>query len=499
MKPLLQFTVLFLCICYGTQAKQPQLNLGEDKIAYDITIDSKNVRIAKVRMSFIPKDSVLYMINGASQLPKRWATFVQDIKAVDSRGKSISLTPMDDAMWRLPSSIKERITVSYKVHLDHENHEWSGGLDGVAYATEWGVFYTARALLIFHGGDWEDIRIDFSIPESWKITTPWQKLNPDKHSFKAQNHSALMQAMLFAGTHDELSFRKEGFELIFALGGEEVLTEKQTYEDMATGILDYYIDLMGGVPNPSSNNVLDKAVVIINSAGTTDGEVIGNNISILVEKGGDQMSKMISKFIFAHEFFHLWNGKSFLPEGEDTEWFKEGFTNFYTLKALRHIGFLNDDAYFQVLNNLFYQRYSQDEGVGKLSMIQGEEKHAHWGLIYGGGLFVAIAQDIIIRKATANAKSLDHLMKAFFQKYGGTNERYTIEDIQHSLSELSSKDQTNFFKTHIAGTEPLPIADYLSMAGLHARIEEGNLRIAKKESASSFEKDMVKGILGLLE
>lgn len=499
MKLLLQFILLFLGICFGTHAKQPQLREVEDKITYDITINSKNVRIAKVKMSFIPKDSVLYMIDGASQLPNRWATFIQDMKAVDSRGKTISLTSMDDAMWKLPSSIKERITVSYEMHLDHENHEWSGGLDGVAYITEWGVFYTARALLVFHGEDWEDIRVDFNIPETWKMTTPWQKLNPDRHSFKAQSHSALTQAILFAGTHDELSFRKEGFELIFALGGQEVLTEKKTYEDMATGILNYYIDLMGGVPNPSPNNALDKAVVIINNAGITDGEVIGNNISILVEKGGDQMSKMISKFIFAHEFFHLWNGKSFLPEGEDTEWFKEGFTNFYTLKALRHISFLNDETYFSVLNNLFYQRYSQDEGVGKLSMVQGEEKHAHWGLIYGGGLFIAIAQDIMIRKATGNTKSLDHLMKGFFQKYGGTNERYTLSDIQNSLSELSLKDQTNFFKTYIAGVEPLPIVDYLSMAGLDANIEDGNLRIAKKESASPSEKEIVKGLLGLLE
>ena len=66
------------------------------------------------------------------------------------------------------------------------------------------------------------------------------------------------------------------------------------------------------------------------------------------------MSTMISRFIFAHEFFHLWNGKSMVPDDQETEWFKEGFTNYYTLKALYHVGLLNDTAYFSVLNNLFY-------------------------------------------------------------------------------------------------------------------------------------------------
>ena len=159
---------------------------------------------------------------------------------------------------------------------------------------------------------------------------------------------------------------------------------------------------MGGIPNPSFENKFEKVVVIINSSTSTDGEVIGNNISILIEKNGGQMSEMFSKFIFAHELFYLWNGKSFTPTEDDTEWFKEGFTNYYTLKSLHHVGFLNDLSYLSVLNDIFFQRYNNDDGTGKLSMTMGEEKHAQWGLIYEGGLFVSISQDLIISNATQN-------------------------------------------------------------------------------------------------
>ena len=139
------------------------------------------------------------------------------------------------------------------------------------------------------------------------------------------------------------------------------------------------------------------------------------------------MSKLISRFIFAHEFFHLWNGKSFRPYANDeAEWFKEGFTNYYTLKALHHVGFLTDESFLEVVNNLFYQRYKNDDGVGKISMTNGEEKHDHWGLIYGGGMFVGIAQDMIIRKATNNQKSLDYLMRDLFKKYGDSKKEYDL-------------------------------------------------------------------------
>lgn len=499
MKLFLSAMALFLFAMQGSRAQHNRPKAAANTINYTIGFDVENPKITRVSLSFIPKDSVLYMAHGANQLPERWATFVRNMKAVDAQGKTVSVTPMEDAMWKLPPNLREQITVKYELHLEHEAHEWSGGLDGVAYTTDWGVFYTTRALLVFHGNDWSHIHIDFDLPKTWQVTTPWQPSGSDKNSFTAQSHAALMQAMIFAGTHEELSFQKEDFELVFALGGEAVLAEKQTYQDMAAGVLDYYIDLMGGVPNPSPDTVLDKAVVIINSSGITDGEVIGNNISILVEENGGPMSKMISKFIFAHEFFHLWNGKSFTPEGEDAEWFKEGFTNYYTLKALYHIGFLDDTAYFQVLNNLFYQRYRQDEGVGKLAMVQGEEKHAHWGLIYGGGLFVAIAQDMIIRKATGNTKNLDHLMKSFFMTYGGTTKRYTLNDIRNRLSDLSAQDQSDFFMTYVEGTTPLPIADYLSLAGLDAKIEENALLISKKDTATALEQEMVKGFLGISE
>ena len=268
---------------------------------------------------------------------------------------------------------------------------------------------------------------------------------------------------------------------------------------MASGVLEYYIDLMGGLPNPSPDNVLDKSVVIINTADTTDGEVIGNNISILVQRDGDAMSKMISKFIFAHEFFHLWNAKSFTPEDEETEWFKEGFSNYYTLKALRHVGFLDDAGFLGVLDSFFYQRYTADDGVGTLSMTQGAEKHAHWGLIYGGGLFVGISQDMIIRSASGNTKSLDDLMKGLFQRYGGTHDRYTIDDLQFGLSELSGKDQSEFFKNYIMGTKPVPVAEFLQLGGLEAKVEDNHLLISKKVSTTPLEDAILQGFLGKLK
>ncbi len=470
-----------------------------DKIAYEITIDQNNHKLATVSMSFTPQSKLLFMDAGANQLPKRWATFIHNLSAVDAKGNAISIEELSDAKWKLQTALNEKITVRYEVKLEHENHKWSGGIDGAAYATDWGVFYTGRSLLILNGDEWKNITVNFVLPQKWHVTTPWDLEKGVKNSFTVNNQTALMQSMIFAGTHEEISIKREDFELVFALGGDDVIAQQEDFKTLAEGVLDYYIGLMGGIPNPSPDNKFTKSIVIINSFTLTDGEQIGNNISMLIDKNGDEMSQMMVRFMFAHEFFHLWNGKSFWPSNDETEWFKEGFSNYYTLKSLHHIGFLDESSYLQVLNNFFFQRYTNDDGVGRLSMTQGTEKHDHWGLIYGGGLFVAISQDMIIRKASNNKNNLDDLMKGLFQKYGGTNEGYSLDELRESLSKLSGKDQAEFFDTYINGTKSIPIDTYLSMASLDAKIEDGALKIEKKKSANTLQEDMTKGLLGIID
>jgi predicted metalloprotease with PDZ domain len=494
---LLNVLILFLAL--GTALPSPIYgNHEKPGMHYSIEITSDEYKKANVDFSFFVQDSLLHMSGiGANQIPERWAAFVHDIKAVSADGKHLKIEDMEGAQWKIHAAKGTQVKLSYTIHLDHESHSWSGGVDGAAYARDWGVFYTGRSLFIMNGEKNVNLKATFKIPETWKISTPWEQIETKGHSYSIATQTDLEDSMIFAGTHEEKIIKRDQFELIFVLGGSEITAQKEYFGQMATGILDYYIELMGGIPNPAPDNAFNKSIVIINSYSGTDGEVIGNNISILLEEGGDQMSQMVGMFIFAHEFFHLWNGKSFTPVNNDCEWFKEGFSNYYTLKSLFHVGYLNRESYLQVLNNLFYQKYDQDDGLGRLSMTDGDQKHDHWGLIYSGGLFAAIAQDMIIRTATKNEKSLDDLMRGLYQKYGGTDQGYTLEELQSSLSQMSGKDQSAFFESYIKGLQRIPLEDFLNMGGFMATEENGNINISLKEESELNNPEITDGLFGI--
>ncbi|NVK52832.1 MAG: hypothetical protein HWD85_07840 [Flavobacteriaceae bacterium] len=488
--------MLLIVMVYGCSDK-PKGKEQVDEISYTITISDSNPKIANVEVAFVPKDSLLYMGLGANQLENRWATFVHNLKVTDQKGKLLTVDKLTDAQWKIHLQSNQKIKLSYSVHLDHENYKWSGGIDGAAYATNLGVFYTTRALLIFNGDEWQNITIDFNLPKKWQVTTPWHKKNNHVYTFQVDTFSNLANAMVFAGIHEEITIKRDDFELIFALGDEGVISKKQEFQSLAEGVLDYYIKLMGGLPKPPKDNPFNKSIVVMSSSENTDGEAIGNHISVLIGKNGGQLSETISRFIFAHEFFHLWNGKSFSPVNDETEWLKEGFTNYYTLKALRNVNYLNDESSLNFLSSFFYEKYVGDEGVGKLSMTNGEEKHDHWGLIYAGGMFVGMAQDILIRNNTENEKSLDDLMRFLYQKYGGTNANYTLKEIRDKLTELTGKNQSVFFDTYVNGSNKIPLEKYLNQIALQAKVKEKTLTITKKESATEQDQNILNGILGV--
>ena len=494
---LLKITYCFFLLqAFGYPIVYSQNNSVTD--SYTIQIQKDSPKIALVECVLEVQDSLLFMSEiGANQFPSRWAAFVHNLKAKTLDGRRIEIDTLAGAQWKIHSPNGSVVKLAYEVHLDHENFKWSGGIDGAAYARDWGVFYTGRSLFVMSDNKKTNIKVNFDIPNDWKVSTPWKQSDNGSLEYLVASQTELSNSMFFAGMHEEFIIKRDDFELVFAFGGEEIVAQKKAFMDMAEGVLDYYIDLMGGVPNPSPDNEFKKAIVIMNSYSGTDGEVIGNNISILMEKDGDEMSQLVGRFLFAHEFFHLWSGKSFAPEGDDCEWFKEGFTNYYTLKSLYHIGYLNEQTYLKILNDFFYNRYHNDNGVGRLSVTQGEEKHDHWGLIYSGGFFIGIAQDMIIRSSTDNKKSIDDVMRTLFKKYGGTANGYNLEELQYLMSEASGSDQTEFFNRYIKGVERIPLGDYLNLGGFSAIEENGKISIVIKENRNTMEKQMNEGLFGV--
>lgn len=475
----------------------------EPRDHYQLHIQNSPQPVVQVTATIALSDSLLSMSN-YGPIPERWPHYVDHMQAFDANNNPIQLSKRDSTAWLVPLQyVGETIQISYRVRMEHENEKWPGGIDGVAFVRDWGIMASGRSLFVINPDTSKSIEVAIHVPDHWKATTPWVPETSGSNSYTVSNQLQLLESLMFFGTHEEVVMKRDSFQLHFVLGGSKIASNTSQYTETANAVLDYYIEMMGGLPKPAPGQDLSRIVVMINETSeTVDGEVIGNHISVLLNPDAPPQEQIIGWFLFAHEFFHLWNGKSLRFQDTKTDWFKEGISNYYTLKALYQASIVNEEIANQVLSGLFYKRYVNDPGYGELAPSEaasGFDKDNHWGLIYGGGLFAGICMDLQIRQDTQNEASLDDLMRYFYTTAAGTKTLIGNDDLLRKLNSLGTTDFTQFLSQCIHGSQAVPLKDYFVYAGIDVSVADNQLNLNKIDNPNEFQQALWSGFLGKME
>ncbi len=460
---------------------------------YKIIFSELDEKRVFVEVDLILRDSVLRM-SPHGPMPERWNDYVENFQAFDAAGDPIEFTKNGNE-WLINAQLNKRVKLRYELSVTHDEIEWPGGVDGVAFVKDWGYFLSGRSLFVYNEDNTDKIQVQFAEEQLDKIQVPWQKKS---NVYLIDDHDLLTESFILYGDYGVERISKDNLEINFVLGGNKVQENSAEYSRIAESVMEYYFEMMEGSPFPNKEQST-LIMATINEDNQTDGEVIGSHISMLINPEAGSQDQLVAWFMFAHEFFHLWNGKTLKVESTRDDWFKEGITNYYTLKALYQIGFINEQAMAGIFNGLFYQRYKNDTGFGEMSMrdaAEGFSKDNHWGLIYGGGLFAGIALDMIIREETQNEKSLDDLMRFMYQNYAEEDQFYSTQDILEKASELANKDLSSFFSEYIDGSTPIPIEKYLIKAGFNVNVEGGQIMIQSKNKMTELQSEILKGFYG---
>ncbi|MEM7029383.1 MAG: hypothetical protein AAF629_07445 [Chloroflexota bacterium] len=534
---LMAVAIVIIVVLYATLTYHFVPN--DEPAVYTVTIQDKDLQAVTIEASFILQDQILLMAPEASSL---YGQFVKNLQATDQSEQPIMVESCamwqifacnlwrgweGQSKWHVDAAPGDLITIRYDIDLKHETADFPGGTDTAAFATEWGLFATGRSLFVMNGQPssefvaeilpWLDgwvapredsrqqIEVNFNLPDGWKVTVPWQQSANNQRTYVARDMIDLSESMMFVGTHHEFTTQQSDTEIVWAFSGQDILAEKEALSQAAERFFNYYTDLMGGLPLATQGEPFPKVVVII-TEGHTDGEVIDRNIALIFDRGsdfyglnevmiGNQIFHLSPIHLIAHEFFHLWNGKSIdsAPEGE---WFGEGLTDYNTIRVLHRFGYFDEATCFEFLRQ-HYRLYTESSGYGEVSIQDaGSDKGQYRGLVYGGGMFAGLTLDLIIRHETNNQKSFDDLMRGLYADYAGTGRLFTSTEIQARAETLSGKNLDNFFNRYIYGTKRVPVETYLPYAGLQADINDTELILSRRTTLTELEQNIHSGIFG---
>jgi predicted metalloprotease with PDZ domain len=427
-------------------------------VAYTVTISPDNWRKAIVSCRLATDETLsLWMNNnGAPRVPDGHGSFVRNLKAVDSAGKTVQIRDFGQAHWIMSSAENQPITLSYEVLLEHDKSNLPWGPDEAPYVTEDGIFWTGRALFIV--AEMNNVTLRFDLPDQWHVSTPWQPAAGEESAFslKDQDQDELTEAFMFAGTHIEEQAKIGDMKISLAFG-TKMKPSGELLRTASQNILDCYTELFGGT-------VPGRMLIVVNrhqNEHSFDGGVFGRSISVLMGNApNNENIEQWAPFI-AHELFHLWNGQFIGHTGQEN-WFSEGFTDYYAMVVCARSNLISEEDFIQRLRSAS-ERYFTKSGQKPI-------REAHdYELQYAGGSLVGASLDILIRKSTDNTKSLDDLMQCMYQEFGKTGKKYSMEDVIKVANKITQTDHAEFFKKYVEGTDVLPLEEYFGFMGLDLR------------------------------
>ena len=442
---------------------------------YEVKIDADERRVAYVKCVLTPKVSrgatedrkplLLSMSRfGAEWVYDGYGRYLRDLTVTDANGERLPIEEIGKTQWLVETRDGSPVTLRYKVLLNHDEREWPPGPDEAPYVQEDCIFCPGYALFVV--GEVGDVELCVDVPDNWRVSTPWERIEPDEHRFVCKDQDDLMFAYLVMGEHRERLAKVGDTEIVLATGAHFKASMNEI-QGTVEALLKAYSGIYGGTPS-------GKLLFVANpyhEKGSMSGGASGCSISVLIGGELDEASRRFWLPLVGYMVSSLWIGAQALNFREQEYWLSAGFTGYYSDIVSVRLGLTSESDFLRSFERR-WEAYLFRQG--QLSIREaGKDKSANRELVYDGGSLVAAALDLQIRNLTENRSSLDDVMKQMYREFGLTDSTYTMNDVIRIVSQITGKDFKPFFHKYVAGTERLPLEEYLEDAGVDVEIDFG--------------------------
>lgn len=455
--------VITLCFLFTVYANADETELD----VFEISITSIDASHATVTAQLdIPNGRVVTGGGGSYDWIRGWADFVSDVSAVAADGQTLTVSEGGesfDAYWQLSADGKlyqGSVTLSYKVDLSYTRTEWDFGNEQAGRVYRGGLYSVTKPLFM-SGDPSRGAEVHFKLPRGWDIAAPWRAVDGKIHTYYAEDWQALENNAITVGKFERARASANGFDLEIVLLGDFEGAPPLVVETIEQ-VLPVYLDLFAGTPS-------SKYMMFYLNGQSEDAEAFKNGAAFTTTLNLSSNNRIFWADFLAHELFHFWNGQRIRAEDRSRgNWFSEGFTDYYANLVLVNRSVLSEDWFRRRMENIFgnYLWFHSSGIFEGLSVLEaGIEKGRNRFGIYDAGWVLAFALDDEIRTRSSGEKSLDDAMKAIYERYGKTGERYEVDDLIATMSTATDLDLSDYFDLYLKTRTPLPLKEIMKTFG----------------------------------
>jgi predicted metalloprotease with PDZ domain len=401
----------------------------------------------------------LFNTNPMPNFPNGQADFLRNIQVFDKTGRTLKLEDKGEGEYQLEGN--QTIRLKYEVKLDHDKLNWPAGNEEVLYHTSEGLMLSGYTLFLVPGEKMSgQTLVEFELPADWKSHAALKPLST-QNQFIAKSRRELVNNAYFFGTAKSSAIQAGGLDIEIVLGAR-YYKQKHVIEGLLLQQLKSYFDMFGSKPQA------DRYLIIINQGDSGDGGAFSGSFSQLLRGDAEVRTRAIWGRVIAHELLHFWNGLSLIPKSDQEEWFKEGVTDYLTIKSMAKNGLLHRPSVIQWLENLSRGQLVARRVQNVKGSVQeaAQNKHQNWLLVYGGGSIAGLAMDVELRKRSGNRFGLEDLMKEMYHDLAVSQKPYTLDDIINAANKMTSTDFSEVLKKLVQSSEMVELAPIFDSIGL---------------------------------
>lgn len=467
-------------------------------LRYAVRVDAPGQHLAHVELRFATDDDTVDLMMPAwcpgSYLIRDYARFVRDLEVRGDDDRPRPATKLDKQTWRVSRDGARELTVRYAVygndltvrtnHVDND-HAFLHGPATFLFPT------TMRG---------SDCEVTLHFPEAWELTTAAKPVG--------EISATIGRGQRRTGSHIRAASIDELYDHPIHLGvvrtfplqtvvptklviwgnrSQGGLFDEQRLITDLSAIVDDHIRRLGEAPFG------DYTFLLMLSHDAYGGLEHRASSVNLYNPHFSQTRKAYEGLLelLSHEFFHVWNGKRIAPKPlldfdyareayTPCLWVMEGITSHYDRFALRSSGritaksflekVLDDYARLMATPGRMRQSLEQSSFDAWIKLYKPDESNLNTTVSYylKGGL-VMFVLDLHIRRRTEGARSLDHVLRHLWQRYGSKGEPHP-DELQPVFEEATGLGLGDFFARLIRGTDDPDLREELGYVGLELRV-----------------------------
>jgi len=412
-----------------------------------------------------------------SYLIREYSRNLDRIEATSPDGTPLEITKTTKNRWVVKAKGNQRVILTYRLY------GWEINVRGNWIEGDFAMINGAPTYLTVVENYQRPYTVKVELPTNWAGS--YTPLLPDRepNTYTAPDFDTLIDSPLLAGSPQVDSFVLDGTpHYLVTIGGAGIWDNARVARNFAK-VAEEEMKFWGGLPSKEPYYIFNLLTGERGGLEHKHAFVMMADRALSLTRGG--IGSWLS--LASHEYFHAWNGKRLRPaalgpfdyEHENytsSLWIVEGITSYYQHIMLRRAGFSTRDGLLATTSGLIRQI---ETTPGRLVQAIRDASFDAWikayrsdensintrQSYYSGGALLAMLLDVEIRRHSNDAKSLDDVMRAAYQRYSGAK-GYTEAEFEHLVSEITGSDLSPWFNAVIHAPGQLDYQPMLDWYGL---------------------------------